>query len=201
MLMHAGLVLEVVPTIRCMNECALTAQWVAQVDGASQAFANKQQFERRNVLEGIPALGLATATAADAAQAIAELTKLELLETDVEATFRQICLALEPGGEHAYTHYQLQCQLSHASDFLMDHYLSPIDTEPFIALRTTPEQPSLNGWCAFVLASMVWAGTAVDYNDPMHSRSAELERAQTFLGIERNLRPASPPLRRRKKAS
>lgn len=105
------------------------------------------------MLEGIPALGLANATEADARSAIAELDELDLLETQVEASFRRVCLPLEPGGEQAYTHYRLQCQLTDPSDCLIDHYIVPTEAEPGIALRTAPEQLNTTGWSALLLAS------------------------------------------------
>ncbi len=114
--------LEAVPIVRSMFEAALTAHWVAQIDGAAEAFFNEQTRQRRNLFEGIPALGIASITPAEIETAKAALDEMEKLESNASTSFEAICADLAPGGDSAYTQYRMMCQLTHASAFLGGRY-------------------------------------------------------------------------------
>jgi hypothetical protein len=80
--------------------------------------------------------------------------------------------------------------MSHPTAFLVDLYLEERDTEIGIALRHVGDQPKPGPYLAFVVASLIWAGRAVDFLDRTKSRRSELRSAARRLGITSELHPS-----------
>lgn len=188
MVLDADLAVEAVPIVRVMYECAITAQWCYLVDGAAEAFFNRQAGERSRFLDNLPHLGIPTVMPDEVARAKASIDASAKFDTDATATFKAICMDLEPGGLSAYTHYQLMCSVTHASDRLLDFYLADTDQPPGVGLRQPPERMSREGWLALVIGSMLWAGQAVEYADQDHVRALDLQRVASAIGLDPRLR-------------
>jgi Family of unknown function (DUF5677) len=184
--------LAAAPLVRSMYECALTAQWVAQVDGAQEAFFAKQTKQRRNLLESMKSLSLPSVQPGELDEAMSALDEDKAQKVRLSATFAAICDALQPGGKQAYAHYRMMSQLSHPSDILLDHYLGVAETAAGIGRKVPPEQVSRTAWAVLALASLVWAGQAVEYSNQRRPRRALIRRVATRLQIEPVLRSSGP---------
>jgi hypothetical protein len=191
-LLNAGLVIESAPIVRSMYECALTAQWIAQVEGAEAAFYNQQTRMRKTMLMSIAGLNLRQVDPEQIASSLLEIESAEALETKAAHSFEAICNSLTPGGAQAYTQYRLMCSYSHPSALLVDHYFQEIEGFPRVGRRDEPEQPQPMSWAVFVLGSLVWAGQAVEYSDPNRTRENDLESVASRIGIARVLSPTVP---------
>lgn len=191
MLLDDGLVLESIPPIRTMFECALTAQWVAQVDGAVEAFFNAQDRSRRNVLEELKLISWAAGLEPDIDQARQAMDEIEKRETNAWPSFKAICEDLTPGGAEAYLSYRVMSQTSHASAMLMDHYFELATDGPVsVRRRFIVAQPDRDAWSSMALCTLVWAGQAVEYAIPGRPRRSQIQAAARTLGIPHVLRPS-----------
>lgn len=181
--------LAAAPIVRTMFECALTAQWVAQVDGAQDAFFAKQTKQRRNLLKAMRSLTLPSLDAAELDSAMAALDVQDAVKARLSATFEAICDALQPGGKQAYAHYRLMSQLSHPSDLMLDHYFGAAPGLAGIGRKVPPEPVPQTSWTALALASLVWAGQAVEYTNRGRPRRALIRKVANRLQIDPVLRP------------
>jgi hypothetical protein len=196
-LLLRGLVLEAMPLVRTVFECAITAQWVAQVPEAPAAFANEDVRQRLAMIKtwerALPG------RLADRPELIDKLNADVIeLESSVSARrFDQLCADLEPGGNEAYAHYRFMSSMSHASVTVVDRYLDEADEPPGFAIRTTPKQPDQSPWAFFMAACLVWAGRAVDFSDKDHRRRSQLRTAARRLAITPELQPSQAARDRR----
>jgi hypothetical protein len=191
-------VLESVPLVRSMFEAAVTAHWAVQVSDATNGFFHKQNRERRKLWESMAAMKLAHFGPDEYVKAV-EMLDAQGTPTDApEAHFKAICDDLEPREMHLYAQYRLMSQLSHPTDLLLDHYFATADGPTSVPRRSPPTQPDRPSMAAFALASLVWAGQAVEYANPSRSRRALLRQAAKTIGITPTLRPSTAVFLRRR---
>src|ERR1035437_7761844 len=200
-MLRQGLVLESVPTLRAMFEAAVTAHWAVQVPDAVDGFALKDRNQRRWLLDAMYEMGPDFFGKVEHRQAIAELDAITIPEGGASARFATICKDLNPPQMFLYSQYRLLSQMTHPSDLLMDSYFHEIDRPPGLARVTPPKQPPPNGLAAFGLASLIWAGHAVEYSNPTRERRRALREAATTLAISPTLTATSSAMARQSKAA
>lgn len=176
-LVENGDVLQAMPLVRLMYECALTAQWAALTIDAPQAAANEMSRLQR-------------ATSLDLADAKTDILREgagtmpyedeEQLDSAVDRAARQfkaLCTSLEPAGIEAYIYYRLLSDHAHASIRVTDMWLKtpPPDSNVSVIYRLSPEQPDGSAAIGFCLWSLIWAGSAIDYMTAGRPRRRELE--------------------------
>jgi hypothetical protein len=188
-LLADDLTLEAIPIVRLMYESALTSVWLAQNEEGARAFVNKEIASRKTL-----AKTLAKAQAPWLRKGADHFPGLEdpKFESGSDAqskNFEQLCSDLTPGGADAYTMYRLLSRLSHASPQIVDRYTFAGPNGNFKGLRAdadkTRESRELITY--FAVASLVWAGTAVDYIDPARVRRSETREAARKIGTPRDL--------------
>jgi hypothetical protein len=190
-MLERGLVLESMPLVRTTFECALTAQWVAQIDDAAQAFINADIRKRRALVKDLEqAVSQAMRTGAPdiAARLVEELPSSSNAAAN---NFHDLCLDLQRAGYDAYATYRMMSHFSHASVIVADEYLR--EPDPGVAafgLRMEPDQPPASTWSFMVAASLVWAGRAVDYFDSVNLRRSELREAAQLLNTTTDMKPS-----------
>ena len=194
-------VLESVPTLRAMFEAAVTAHWVVQVPDAADGFAVKDRRRRRALLDAMHDMGPDFFGRDEHRQAIAELDAITIPGGGASARFEDICNDLNPPQMFLYSQYRLLSQMTHPSDLVMDSYFQEIDRPPGLARLTPPKQPHRNGLAAFGLASLIWAGHAVEYSNPNRERRQTLRDAATTLAISPTLTATSSAMARQSKAA
>lgn len=193
-LLDKGLVLAALPLVRGCFEAAITAQWVVQTDDGVQAFINEDVRQRRNhvkVLERAVSQVFRDAAPAIKGQLINDL--------DTQATaraFENLCNDLGLVGADGYATFRVLSQFSHASVVVVDCYLEPNDSALGLALRVDPNEPNAACWTSILVASLVWAGRAVDYMDKEHVRRSELRDAARQLGIRSDLQLSASAVKR-----
>ena len=180
-LLAAGDTLVAIPLVRAAYEAAITAQWVAQTRDGTHAMLNEDLRQRRNHVRHLEQA--ASSALQDNAAGVAEQIVHELDMSASARTFQSICEDLRPGGADAYIAYRAMGHLSHASALVADQYLDLLDEPPHLAFRVQAKQPDSGTWTFLVVASLVWAGRAMDYLEQDKRRRSELRGAARVLGI------------------
>jgi hypothetical protein len=200
-MLRQGLVLESVPTLRAMFEAAVTAHWAVQVPDAVDGFALKDRDQRRWLLDAMYEMGPDFFGKVEHRQAIAELDAITIPEGGASARFATICKDLNPPEMFLYSQYRLLSQMTHPSDLLLDSYFHAIDSPPGFAIHRPPKQPNRNGLASLGLASLIWAGQAVEYSNPNRERRPALREAAKTLSISATLTATSSAMARQSKAA
>ena len=180
-LLAAGDTLVAMPLVRAAYEAAITAQWVAQARDGTHAMLNEDLQQRRNHVRHLDQA--ASSSFHDTAAGVAEKIVHELDTAASVRTFQSICHDLRAGDFDAYIVYRAMSHLSHASPLVVDQYLDLLDEPPHLALRVQAKQPEAGTWTFMVVASLVWAGRAMDYLDQDKRRRSELRDAARVLDI------------------
>ena len=185
-----GLSLETLPLIRLMYESALTAVWMAQNEEAAAAFVNKEKAALRATVTTMSRSANPTIRNA-AAQGGFPILDSPPIETDSDRqakVFEALCNDLTPGGADAYLYYRMLCRYSHASVFVAEQYLVPSESgDEVTAVLAQPRDGAEPNWSFFLVASIIWAGRALDYIDPARQRRSQLRRAAREVGIAADL--------------
>lgn len=196
-LLNRGLVIEAMPLVRSCYESALTAHWLVQVPGAPVALANEHVRNRRNLIRTLSKSSPFLQRLGTRFEEEDPLPEDGPVPTVSARRFDQLCNDLTPGGADAYAHYRLMSSMVHPTPFLIDFYTSS-DADPSNAagfqLRNEAAQPGPMPYLAFVVASLIWAGRAVDYLDTTKARRSELRAAARRLGITSELHPSPSAL-------
>lgn len=188
-LLERDAVLEATPLVRLMYESALKAVWMQQHEHAWVSFIREEARTReaiqktlargkpawmKNGADGFPGIDLPDWDPGSDAQA---------------RNFERLCDDLAPGGAEAYVIYRLLSRLSHPSAHLADRYSWANDNGEWQGVRPTPDRArdDRDLITYFAVASLIWAGTAVDYMDPPRTRRSETREAAKRLGIPRDL--------------
>lgn len=189
-LLDAGMHLEAFPNVRTAYECALTAHWLMQVDGAIHDFVREMGRQERafalSVRDTFPEnpsatqleewagklLSVDSGTAGQAARHMAEM-----------------CLDLQGAGAQAYVDYRTLSGLTHPSLRILDHYLGGHTQWGADVMAVEPAVPRGDILRPLLAQALVWAGRAVDFFDPTHIRRSELRAAARTLGIPAELHP------------
>ena len=180
-LLAAGDTLAAMPLIRAACRAAITAQWAAQTRDGGHAILSEDLRRRRNHVRYLEQA--ASSCFQDTAAGVAEKIVYELDASASARTFQSICEDLQPGGVDAYIAYRAMSHLSTASALVVDQYLDLLDDPPHLAVRVQPKQPEAGTWTFMLVASLVWAGRAMDYLEQDKRRSSELRSAARVLGI------------------
>jgi hypothetical protein len=196
-LLNRGLVIEAMPLVRSCYESALTAHWLVQVPGAPVALANEYVRNRRNLIKTLAESSPFLQSLGERFQEDESLPEEGPVPTVSARRFDELCSDLTPGGADAYAHYRLMSSMVHPTVFLIDFYTredpDPANNAGF-KLSNEPEQPNPMPYLAFVLASLIWAGRAVDYLDQTKARRSELRAAARKMGITSELHPSPSAL-------
>lgn len=199
-----GVLFEAIPLVRLMLESSLTAMWLAQNSDGGGALANEEVRQHRNAVK---TMAKSNSPAMRASAAASDLPRLdaERIETssDQQArAFEALCNDLEPGGPDAYLNYRLMSRYSHAGIHLIEQYMTPNDTGDDVKGISVCPRPLLDEglWLWYIVSSLIWAGTAMDYIDPDRTRRSQLREAANAVGIERDLHLAPAAQQRIAKA-
>ena len=192
-LLDEGWVIEALPMIRTAYECALTAQWLAQADDASTPLnegvaprRRTEQAAQRTVLDSVRGHGFTGVDVHD----------VERSPADPDRDFAQLCRDLIPGGSSAYVGHQIMSMYAEPSVALVDEYLATDESGELTGLMLAPGERSSGAWRGVLVATLVWAGRALDYFDLSHRRRSQLRAAARDLGIESALQLTPDALRR-----
>ena len=196
-LLRDGHVLESMPLVRAAYEASLTAVWCVQIQTGPIALANKHVRQRKALIRTLNESQSLTSIAA-------KVREEEPIAYDGKIggdSFEEICRSLTPGGSDAYAHYRLMSSMTHPSAFLCDFYLQEDETVPIagIRLRQEPEQQKAAPYLAFLAASLIWCGRAIEYLNKAHPRRTQLRAAARELGITSELQPSSPDIARKRR--
>lgn len=193
-LLDRELVLEAMPLVRAAYETALTTQWIVQVPNAPLALAAEHVRQRKNLIDTLRS----TQSLRHMAERVAVEEPLETGDdTPLVAArnFAELCDDLTPGGPDAYVHYRHMSSMAHPSAFLVDFYCPSLEDSPLgFGLSHNPERPPRLAYAGFTIASMIWAGRAVDYMDRNHRRRETLRQAARRIGITSELHPTASAL-------
>jgi hypothetical protein len=196
-LLNRGLIIEAMPLVRSCYESALTAHWLVQVPGAPVALANEHVRNRRNLIKTLAGSSPFLQSLGARFQEDEPLPEEGPVPTVSARRFDELCNDLTPGGADAYAHYRLMSSMVHPTVFLIDFYTRE-DADPAnvtgFKLSLDAEQPSPVPYLAFVVASLIWAGRAVDYLDKTKARRSELRAAARKIGITSELHPSPSAL-------
>lgn len=185
-LIDADFVAETSPLTRAVYECALTTHWAAQVDDSALQLSDQEIRAHRALVRELQEARLLD-------QIPPERRKLPSDQDQhiTKITFEQICDDLNPGGDEAYAIYRILSAYSHATTTAIGRYLQPDDRQPLGFTASDVAEPEEPDFQVFLLvASLVWAGRAVDYFDSGHSRRSELRSAARAIGINSELVPS-----------
>lgn len=184
-----GLSLVDIPQVRAAYECAITAQWVAQIPDGFKALMNAEVKNRRNLRDTMAMS--ASVVFRDGTSSFPHADD-PLLASDVDSrAFEQRCLDLEPGGHDAYAIYRVLSGATHPGVFLSDRYLEA-GADGRLTLK--PDAGVAHDqlvWTPILCSSLVWAGRAVDFFDQTKARRSELRAVAKAIGIESELKPSS----------
>lgn len=180
-LLAAGDTLAAMPLVRAAYEAAITAQWAAQTRDGGHAMLGEDRRRRRNHVRYLEQAAFSALQ--DTVAGVAQKIVYELDASAGARTFQSICEDLRPGGGDAYIAYRAMNHLSRPSALVVDQYLDLLDDPPHLALRVQPKQPEPRTWTFMLVASLVWAGRAMDYLEQDKHRSPELRSAARLLGI------------------
>ena len=194
-LLDDGWVMESLPLIRTAYQCALTAQWISEAEVAANAFFNEDLGQRRQA-EETAQRGVAESVRGGYSIAGIDLRDLETSAAGPAGNFGQLCGDLIPGGDSAYFGYRVMSMYAHPSVALVDEYLATDDSGQFSGLMLSPKDKSSGAWRCVLVATLVWAGRALDYFDMAHRRRIQLRTAARDLGVESALQLTPRALRR-----
>jgi hypothetical protein len=195
-MLDAGLTIEVLPLIRQALESALTAVWLAQNEDAGNAFANEHIRQRRSIRLSMerspnPVFANGAATLPDV-----ELEDLDSASNAQARSFQQLCDDLA-GARDLYLYYRLLSEYIHPSMRLAEQYVLPDqDRNDIESLLLAPNTEIDTVWRWCLAASVLWAGTAVDYVDVSRRRRSELRAAARAIGTQRDLQLTPQALER-----
>ncbi len=187
-LLEQGQVVEAMPQLRAIFECAITAQWTVQMAEGEAALVNEEVRQRRALVRTM------TAASRSLGQLAGDVVVGEGIPTRTNVStrqFHQVCLDLEPGGEDAYAIYRMMSQMAHASAFTIDAYLRLDDGPAGFALDVEPVQPDAEAYLGILAYCLVWSARAVDLLDKNKHYRPRLLRLTRELQISSVLKASA----------
>lgn len=186
-LLRDALWLECSPIVRTSYECAITAQWAAQVPDGIQALLNEDYRSRRSMAETLRGSqawaepGLLVPTPDDHDH--------QSLSNAQARNFKQMCEDLSPGGAEAYSYYKTLCWFSHATNYVADYYTDLLgleDNSLRMKLRRAPRADNENAYLVqfFCAVSLVWAASALDQLDADKSHRRQIAKIAERIGVQ-----------------
>jgi hypothetical protein len=193
-LLDEGWVLEALPLIRTAYQCALTAQWIAQAEEANPFL--DQDLDQRRQAEHTALRGVPESVRGGHSIAGMDLRDLEASAAGSARDFGRLCGDLIPGGDSAYFGYRVMSMYAEPSVALVDEYLASDAAGEFSGLMLAPREGNRGAWRGVLVATLIWAGRALDYFDMSHRRRTQLRTAARDLGIESALQLSPQAMRR-----
>lgn len=130
--------IELVPLVRLIMECAVTAAWLLLTPGSGHALIRDGATQRLRALNTLTKLG--EDAGPSTAQAEASLTQLEDAEGPRSFAFEQRCLRLD-GGDRLYLTYRVFSAESHSGMGIADFYSVATKASP-IGVAFNPDAVS-----------------------------------------------------------
>ena len=191
-----GLPDAAMPLARVIYECGLSAQWVAQVPDAAEAFTNEGIRARRNLRETLRQAASA-AFRESATRVVHADDDFHPSLSDASARyFEQLCLDLEPAGYEAYAVYRAMSALSHAGAETADAYVR-LTEEGHLTFAQRPRATDNEAFLSLVCAGLIWSARALDFFEKGRPRRNELRARARELGVADVLEPSQGYYKRR----
>lgn len=130
--------IEIVPLVRLIMECAVTAAWLLLTPGSGEALIRDGAKQRLKALRTLMIFGEEPGPATTQAEAV--LAQLENPSTPQSFAFEQRCKRLE-GGDRLYLTYRAFSAESHSGMGIADFYSVATNISP-IGLAFNPEAAS-----------------------------------------------------------
>ncbi|MBM7365526.1 DUF5677 domain-containing protein [Gordonia hydrophobica] len=187
--------LLLMPLVRTVYETGITAQWIAQVDDAPNAWINESRRQ-----SGILVRALRESTNDTFRSAADSVEKARVAYDDladpasaqsVAKNFKDICDEIGVGADGSYQYYKLLCAFTHPSVDLADEYIAQDQDDPptsFMALRV-PKFDATDAWLFLAVAATVWAQIAFQYKAKDDRLKNRLRATSRELGIALDLKP------------
>jgi hypothetical protein len=119
--------IELVPLVRLIMECAVTAAWLLLTPGSGHALIREGASQRLKALNTLTKLGEDAGPSKE--QAEVALAQLEDAEGPRSFAFEQRCLRLD-GGDRLYLTYRVFSAESHSGMGIADFYSVATETSP-----------------------------------------------------------------------
>ncbi|MCF8572329.1 DUF5677 domain-containing protein [Gordonia sp. HY002] len=187
--------LILMPLVRTAYETGITAQWIAQVQDAPNAWINESRRQSAGLVRSLRGSNNDTfRSAADQVErarvAYADLPGPASART-VATSFRQICDEIGVGADGSYQYYKLLCAFTHPSVDVADEYVAQDQTNPttsLVALRE-PKFDATDAWLFLAVAATVWAQMSFQYRAKDNILRNFLRSVSRELGIVLDLKP------------
>ncbi|WP_432456567.1 hypothetical protein [Cellulomonas iranensis] len=176
---------QIVPLVRQMIECSVTAMWVEKYGRrAAITLLREDARGRRNAFETFVKSGLPDDGSVDRWQ-----NELDVLDPDTSASsekFWQRCEELD-GMSGAYAMFRALSGVSHAGSMVVDLYAQPADVTPEsplgVALVAQPKMWAHDAVRGTGLMYLLLAGMAWDRLDKRHRARTRLKQIAAELGL------------------
>ncbi|WOC11974.1 DUF5677 domain-containing protein [Gordonia sp. MP11Mi] len=186
--------LILMPLVRTSYETGITAQWIAQVRDAPNAWINESRRQSAGLVRILRGSNNETfRSAADPVEkarvAYADLPDPASART-VAASFKEICDEVGVGADGSYQYYKLLCAFTHPSVDLADQYIAQDQTNPptsLVALRE-PKFDATDAWLFLAVVATVWAQMAFQYRAQDRVLRNSLRIVSRELGIVLDLK-------------
>ncbi|MCU1482927.1 MAG: hypothetical protein JWQ19_3713 [Subtercola sp.] len=180
-LSHTTTGIELVPLVRLVMECAVTAAWLLLTPGSGQALIRDGASQRLKALAGITKLGEDPGPAKE--QAEDALAQLENAKAPRSFAFEQRCLRLE-GGQRIYLTYRAFSAESHSGMGIADFYSVATPASPIGVVFNPDASSSVRTPTLGVAACMLLLAINADEiarAKPTHS--TQITKAAKRLGV------------------
>lgn len=180
-LSHTTTGIELVPLVRLVMECAVTAAWLLLTPGSGRALIRDGASQRLKALNGITQLGEDPGPSKE--QAEVALAQLEDAKGPRSFAFEQRCLRLD-GGERLYLTYRVFSAESHSGMGIADFYSLAVAPSP-IGLAFNPEASSSVRTPTIGIAGcmLLLAINADEIARAKPTHTTQIEKAAKRLGV------------------
>ena len=183
LLYRQGMRIQAVPLLRLIQECGVTAAWLATTEGSGDAALAEAQRQHALLRRALAR----TAAQPDDPELDPLLDEAKKAATEEGKHFEARCRALDEG-RWLYANYRLLSQYSHAGAGLLDAYLDEGEPDPrfghgyrLIDPQTFPMRDAVLsiGVVFLHMAVLAW-----DHVSDLHERSAALAGLAHDAGIQ-----------------
>ena len=187
--------IQIVPLVRLVMECAVTAAWLSVTPGSGDSALFEASRLRRAMMSDVSRLLPADSGAGlkDINDAIADLGDVQ---SDEAKKFETRCRSLA-GGDWIYVSYRNLSEFSHAGTLLLDHYIQETPASPenplgfnYVTDEDTTRTQSVLGTCVWMLHIAL---TAWDSMIPIEDRTRRLASIAQNMGFESTVRRRDEP--------
>lgn len=172
---------ELVPLVRLVMECGVTAAWLLLTPESSAALMRDGATQRRKALQQILLLGDDPGPAL--AQAEETLTQIRNSPNTGSFAFEQRCLRLD-GGDRLYLTYRVFSALSHSGLGVADIYVVEQESSPIgLAFNPHPSNDIREATIGTAACMLLLALNAHDIARATPTEREEIARAASVLGV------------------